>query len=287
MVDADVEVEAASDDEYDGPVATQEEIELLSESTGQSTDLCLLVLLEVSAHFSGPARMEVAAEMLMKRSLKVALGTRMAETKEDEDPDLEAALKLSMEPLPSEDSDLPGSEKMGSHQEEPPAAASSSSSAPARPARPASNPPALASDDEEHQQYCRLLRECVEKVMSRTGLGEAECREALFRHGSIIAAAEVLNKRADLKENEDPDLQAALKLSMLAWDESPSVASPAKQDSDLQGSGNMGSHQEPPAAASSSRAPARPASLPVDEPAAKRQRIGEDDDTLPADEASG
>lgn len=143
--------------------------------------------------------------------------------------------------------------------------------------------------------------------MSRTGLGEAECREALFRHGSILAAAEVLNKRADLKENEDPDLQAALKLSMLAWDAgSPSVASTrAKQDSDLQGSGKMGSHQEPPAASSSSSAPARPASLltegnppsqelpvdpvdePVDEPAAKRQRTGEDNDALPADEASG
>lgn len=140
MADGDVE-EAASDDEYEGPVATQEEIEFLSESTGQSTDLCLLVLLEVSQVFSGTARMEVAAEMLMKRS---KVGTReAAETKENEDPDLEAALKLSMEPLPSEQ-DLPGSsEKMGSHQEEPPAA-SSSSSAPA----PASNPPAHPSDDE-------------------------------------------------------------------------------------------------------------------------------------------
>eukprot|EP00438_Fugacium_kawagutii_P012839 Skav200131 [mRNA] locus=scaffold4172:109515:110336:+ [translate_table: standard] len=218
------------EDDYDGPVVTTEEINLLSESTGQSEDLCLLVLMEASHHFSGAAKLEMAAEMLMKRLEQKEKNEKTQ--KENEDPgdgdNLEAALKLSMQPLDQE-----------------PAASSSATlqpAAPAAPAAPAGIPPSgLKQLEDAHRFHCRVLQESVEFVMARTGLSEAECREAFYRHGKISEAVEVLNKRSDLKD-EDPELQAALKLSMLA-------------------AGKMGSYQrEEPSASSSS--PAQPASLP-------------------------
>jgi len=45
---------------------TEEDVTLLSESTGQSRDRCLAALLDVASVGSGTARLEMAAEKLMR-----------------------------------------------------------------------------------------------------------------------------------------------------------------------------------------------------------------------------